>query len=207
MLSRLATGALVGAIGVTGLVGAALVVPAVSYAATGDSSALSNRVDRIKDALAGLVTDGTLTQAQADEVATTLAEKAPGPLRGHRPGRGIHLAALEELGITREEVRAAAEAGATLAELAEEQGVSSEEVVDVLVAAQQDRLSAAVADGRLTQAEADEKAADLDARITESLDDPIRRGPGRGHGHHRRGGGGPPPYVTRPAWPAAGRSR
>lgn len=198
MRSKLATGALAGAIGVTGLVGAALVVPAVSYAATGDSAALEQRVDRIKDALGGLVTDGTLTPAQADKVATTLAETAPPPGRGPGrpggpggPGRGARLEALEDLGITRAEVRAAAEAGKTLAQLAEEQGVSSAKVVDALVAAQQERLKAAVADGRLTQAEADEKAAALKTRITESLDDPIRRGPGR---HHH--GGGTPPSAT-----------
>ena len=190
MRSKLATGALAGAIGMTGLLGAALVVPAVSYAATGDSTALESRVDRIKDALAGLVTDGTLTQDQADKVASTLAEKAPGPMGGHgpgRPGRGLALEALEDLGITREEVRAAAQAGKTLAQLAEEQGVSSEKVVDALVAAAQERLKAAVADGRLTQAEADEKAAELKTRITESLDDPIRHGRGRGHHHHGEG--------------------
>ena len=165
--------------------GAALTSPAFAADTTSSTSATdraASRLTAIKDALKGLVTDGTLTQAQADEVASTLAEKAPGPPRGHGPGRGLHLAALEELGITAAEVRAAVEAGTTLAELAEQQGVSSEQVVDALVAAQQERLKAAVADGRLTQAEADEKAADLETRITESLDDPIR--PGRGHGHH-----------------------
>ena len=43
-------------------------------------------------------------------------------------------------------------------------------LVDALVAAEKERLAAAVTDGRLTQAEADERAADLEARITEWLD-------------------------------------
>jgi uncharacterized protein YidB (DUF937 family) len=188
MRSKLATAALVGALGLTGVTAAVLVVPAVSYAATGDSTALDDRVAAIKDALAGLVTDGSLTQAQADEVAEVLAEqRLGGHGHGHGgPGGRLDLAAATEaLGITADELRAAAEAGSTLSELAEEQGVDEDRLVDALVTAGEERLAQAVTDGRLTQAEADEKAADLEARITERLDQPI--GFGR-HGHR----GGPP---------------
>lgn len=184
MRTKLATYALAGALGLTGVAGAALVAPAVSYAATGDSTALESRVTSIKEALTGLVSDGTITQAQADRVASTLAEARPEGLghHGRGGGRGIHLEALADLGITAEEVRAAAEAGTTLAQLAEEQGVAEDEVVAALVAAGKEHLADAVADGRLTQAEADEKAADLQTRVTARLDEPIRR-KGR-HGHH-----------------------
>ncbi|MCW2679601.1 MAG: hypothetical protein JWM62_1002 [Frankiales bacterium] len=187
MRKKLATYALAGALGLTAVAGAALVAPAVSYAATGDSAALESRVTSIKDALKGLVTDGTITQAQADQVASTLAEARPEGLghHGRGGGRGVHLEALTPLGITAEEVRAAAEAGKTLAQLAEEQGVSDDKLVATLVEAQKARLAQAVTDGRLTQGEADEKAAELQARITERLDDPIRSK--RGHGRH----GGP----------------
>jgi hypothetical protein len=195
MRSKIATLALAGALGLTGVAGAALGAPALSYAATGDSTALEDRVASLKQALAGLVTDGTLTQAQADEVAATLAERGPsgGPGRHGGPGGrgglgGPGLAsALEDLGITSEEVRAAAEAGTTLAELAKQQGVSSDELVDALVAAGDERLDEAVAAGRLTQAEADEKAADLEARITERLDEPVRLGRGGRHHSHDDG--------------------
>ena len=187
MRNKLATYAVAGVVGLTGVAGAALAAPAVSYAATGDSAALQSRVTSIKEALAGLVSDGTLTQAQADQVAGTLGEKGPDGV-GHPPpgggGRGVHLEALTDLGITAEEVRAAADARKTLAQLAEEQGVSQDDLVSTLVAAAKERLADAVADGRLTQAEADEKAADLEARITDRLDDPIRH---KG-GHHGRGG-------------------
>ena len=184
MRTKLATYALAGALGLTGVAGAALVAPAVSYAATGDSTALESRVTSIKEALTGLVSDGTITQAQADRVASTLAQARPEGLghHGRGGGRGIHLEALDALGITAEEVRAAAEAGTTLAQLAQEQGVTQEKVVAALVAAGKEHLADAVADGRLTQAEADEKGADLQARVTERLDEPIRM-TGR-HGHH-----------------------
>jgi len=185
MRNKLATYALVGVLGLTAAAGAALVTPAVSYAATGDSAALESRVGAIKDALAGLVSDGTLTQKQADRVASTLAESRPKGL-GRGGGRGVHLEALSSLGITTEEVRAAAKAGTTLGQLAEDQDVSRDKVVSALVAAGKKRLADAVADGRLTQAEADEKSAGLQARVTEKLDDPIRQ-----KGGHRGRPGGP----------------
>ena len=53
--------------------GLAFAVPALA----GDETS-TNREDRIRDALAGLVEDGSITDAQADEVATTLAESGLG---------------------------------------------------------------------------------------------------------------------------------
>lgn len=192
MRSKLATLALAGTLGLTGVAGAALVVPAVSYAATGDSTALTERVSTIKEALAGLVSDGTLTQAQADRVATTLAEARPegrgpggGHLGGHRGDQVGLAAAAEALGLTEDEVQTALRSGQSLADLAEQEGVESAALVDALVAAAEERLAEAVADGRLTQAEADERAASLEERITASLDEV--RGPGRGHGGHHGG--------------------
>ena len=217
MRTKLATYALAGALGLTGVAGAALVAPAVSYAATGDSTALADRVTSIKDALAGLVTDGTLTQAQADSVASTLAET---PGLGHGPGGrggpggpgggigGRKLAAVaEDLGITQEELAAAAEAGTTLGALADEQGVSRDALVDALVAAGTAHLAEEVTEGDLTQAEADARAATLEERATASLDEPVCA-PGGGRGHH-----GPRPddsddttTTPAPATPEAGTS-
>ena len=202
MRTKLATYAVAGALGLTGVAGAALAVPAVSYAATGDSSALESRVSSITSALAGLVSDGTITQAQADRVATTLAQARPEGLGHHGPGgrggRGMHLEALEGLGITAEEVRAAAQAGKTLAQLAQEQGVGEDRVVDALVAAKKEHLAEHVAEGRLTQAEADEKAADLEARVTERMDEPIHL-----KGGHRGRHGEQAPSTTGTPSPAA----
>ena len=179
MRTKLATFALAGALGVTGVAGAALVAPAVSYAATGDSTALDARVASIAQALSGLVTDGSLTQAQADRVATTLAEARPDGGHGGHGGRGggggggrVDLAAAAEaLGITEQELRTQTQAGRTLADVAEAEGVAEGDLVDALVNAARTRLAEAVTAGRLTQAEADARAVDLEARITDSLDE------------------------------------
>ena len=194
MRTKLATYALAGTLGLTGLAGAALVAPAVASAATGDSTALDARISSLREALTGLVSDGSITQAQADEVATTIAEARPeglgrgghwgGPWSG--PGGGSRIdtaAAAEALGISPEELRTATKAGRTLADVAEAEGVAEADLVDALVAAAQTRLSEAVSAGRLTQAEADARAAALEARIADSLDELC--GPGG------RGGPGP----------------
>lgn len=193
MRSKLATVALAGALGLTGVVGAALAAPALSYAATGDGTALDDRVASLTSALEGLVSDGTLTRSQADEVATTLAERGPLGHRGHGGGPGggreVAAAAAEALGLTVDELRTAAQEGRTLTELAEREGVAPAAVVDAMVAAAEERLADEVAEGDLTQAEADAKAAQLEARITAAVDEPLRLGRG-GRGHHGRDGSG-----------------
>jgi hypothetical protein len=205
MRKKLVTVALAGALGITGVVGAALAAPALSYAATGDSAALEGRVASLKEALQGLVSDGTLTQAQADEVATTLAERGPLGRGGHGGpggGREVAAAAAEALGLTVDELRTAAQEGTTLAELAQREGVPTSTVVDAMVAAAEAHLAEEVAEGDLTQAEADARGAELRTRITASVDEPLRLGRGGRHGH--RHGGGPDEQDATPTPSAEG---
>lgn len=176
MRTKLASYVLAGTLGLTGV---ALVVPAASYAATGS---LTEGVSSVKDALAGLVADGTLTQAQADKVATVVAEARP-ERHGHgghgRHGHRFDLAtAAKALGLSEAELRTELRAGKTLADIADERDVPQADLVAALVKAGRARLAQAVTDGRLTQAQADEKAAGLQARITERLDQPLRKGHG-----------------------------
>lgn len=146
----------------------------------GKGEVSATRLQALKDALAGLVTDGTITQAQADAVASTL--EASAALRGHGPGHGgFHLdVAAEALGVTAAELRTALEVeGTTLADVAADQGVETSVLVDALVAAGTERISAAVTDGRLTQAEADAEIAALPERIGTLIEqEPGLRGPG-----------------------------
>ena len=135
----------------------------------------------IKDALAGLVKAGTLTQAQADKVATTLDQKLPE--RGFR-GHGMRIGAgLDEvagiIGITQDQLRTQLRNGKTLAEIAKSKGISQDTLVAKLVAAAKARLAAEVKAGRLTQARADAITAHLTTRITRLVTStPPMRGPG-----------------------------
>lgn len=197
MRTKLVALALTGTLGLTGL---ALVAPGSALAQTADGTP---RLTALKDALKGLVTDGTITQSQADEVASTLAEALPD--RGHHGGlRGVAKVAQEEvaeaLGITVEELRTQREEGKTLAQIAEAEGIEKADLIDDLVTAAKDRLAEAVADGRITQAQADEATTDLEARITEKVDQ-VGHGPGRkgGRGHHSHGPDGEDAPAATPA--------
>lgn len=190
MRNKAGTLVLATSLGLGGLATGVVLAPAMATAATTETStttAVGDRVTRIKDALKGLVADKTLTQAQADEVATTLAETLPQRGgRGHgRPG-GHLLSGLDDaataIGITEAELRTQLAAGKTLAQVAQAEGVSKTDLVATLVKAAEAALAQAVTDGRLTQGEADARKADLEARITDAVD---RVRPARGLHKHR----------------------
>ena len=209
-------------VGIGGLAAAAA-VPAVAVAANSgvlapvadDSSSGAQGLDGdrrdgdrpdpvtvIRGALDGLVSEGTITAAQADAVAAALAEKLPrgggphGPgMRG--PGPALDVLA-DALGMTPDEVRTALMDGTSVADLAQEKGVALATVVDALVAEAKAHLDEEVAEGDLTQQEADERLEEIRTRIGEMVQQsgvpgPGHRGgmggPGRG-GHHGMGGPG-----------------
>ncbi len=162
MRKKLVVAAAAGALTLTGL---AVAVPAVAATDETDDTSTSV-VDRIKDALAGLVDDGSISQEQADEVATTLSEADLG-WHGHHGGWfGLDTAA-ETLGMTEDELRTALQAeGASLAKVAEEKGVAVDTLVDALVKASQEGIAKAVQDG-MPQQVADERLADLQQQVTD----------------------------------------
>jgi polyhydroxyalkanoate synthesis regulator phasin len=151
---------------------------------------VADATTRIDEAVA----DGDLTQEEADERTANLVERVTdlvnGELRGpggHGFGRGFFLGAnfdvaAEALGITEDELRDALRDGQTIAEVASAQGVDVQAVIDALVAEATTRIDEAVADGDLTQEEADERTADLVERVTELVNNGELRGPGFGPG-------------------------
>jgi len=143
------------------------------------------RVARITEVLKALVDDGTLTQAQADKVAETLAASMPdrgpgGPGgrggRGHRgPGGPGHRGfqnlevAAGAIGITVDELRTEVIAGKTIAQVAEANGKTAQNVIDALVAEAKTMLDARVTDGTITQADADTRLTEITTRITDGV--------------------------------------
>ena len=127
-----------GTVGLAGLVGAVVAAPAMTASAvSAASSVATGRIEVIANALAGLVEDGTITQEQADQVAETLDEQLPDRGSGGLGGPGIRGgmllgldAAAEELGLTQEELHDQLHDGATLAQIAEEQGVEVDGLVE-----------------------------------------------------------------------------
>jgi membrane peptidoglycan carboxypeptidase len=164
--------------------GLALVGPSIASAAdstttTADQPATSSgdesRPDpaaRQAEALKPLVDDGTITQAQADAVIAALDAARPegmgpggGGPGGHGRGPGLEVAATA-LGIDADALRTEIESGKTIADVAADKGVDVQTVIDAIVADMQNHLTEAVTDGRLTQAEADARAADATEHAT-----------------------------------------
>jgi hypothetical protein len=183
----------------TGAVGAVVITPA---SATTSDNLVASRLAHIKSALSGLVSDGTLTQSQADKVAGTLDSKLAkqgmgGPGGPDRRMRMMGIkgmtqtrdAAAKALGLTTDKLRAALQSGKSLADVAKDQKVSVNSVVKAMVTATENALAGAVKDGTLTRAQADKMKTSLTQRITDRVNG-VR--PDVGPGHGPRGSGRSP---------------
>ncbi len=172
----------------TGAVGAVAMTPA---SATTSDNVVTSRLAHIKSALRGLVTDGTLTQAQADKVAGTLDSQPPmagmggrGGMGGRAGGMGLahsHDAAAKALGMTSDELYTAVQGGKTLADVAKNQKVSVGSLVKAMVADAEADLASAVKAGTMTQAQADTMKSALTQQITDQVNG-VRAGSGMGRG-------------------------
>ena len=173
--------------------GAAALGAGVLLAGPLTAAAQDNGDDWVSEALTGLVTDGTLTQQQADAVDQALDAARPtpdpgttgkhdhggrgrgGPGPGGRMGDfGVRVGldeAATAIGIEPAELRDALRDGQTIAEVAEANDVETQTVIDAMVAAAEARIDEAVADGRLTAEAATERLTDVTERITTFVED------------------------------------
>lgn len=111
-----------------------------------------------------------------------------GVMAGQRGGMGpqaslIALAA-DELGLTQQELIAQLQNNTTVAQIAEQQGVELSAIVEAFVAPRAERMQAAVAAERMTQAQADQQLATMQAQVTARLSQPWTPqgyGPGTGY--------------------------
>ena len=153
----------------------------------------------VEEAVTQAVADGTITQAQADQILTRLAEDGLGALRSLRGAwqhlmasivdrEAVQAAVADALGISVDELAAAHAEGTTLATLADEQGVSLDDVQAAVQAVIEEAVAQAVADGTITQAQADQILARLAEWPGFGLGGPRPGGP--------RGGGFSPAGFT-----------
>lgn len=141
-----------------------------------------------------------IASAQTDDSTTSEAPAASAPADGEgvgRPHRGHHhhhapglSLAATFLDIELDDLRTQLREGKTLAAIA---GDRTDELVAALVADGEKHLDDAVTHGRLTQAEADEKKAELPERMTTFVNATLpaegERGPGGRGGKHGGPGG------------------
>lgn len=156
--------------------------------ATEDTTTEVERVSVLDQTLSDLVTEGVITQDQAD----TISERVGTLKMTFRQSRIRHLDTVAGvLGMDAADIQGALAGGSTLADIA---GDQTDALIDALVAEHQARLDEAVAEGRIDADEAAEKAADIEQRVTDMVNGELeldRRGFGRrGHRHGGFGFGG-----------------
>lgn len=203
----------VGSLGVASAASSHSTPSAKSVATTrptiGGANAFSG-TNSFKTILDGLVTKGTITQAQEDAIIAALAAGkptmgaggpgGPGGFGGYRGGPmgGPNQAAeenviLSTLGITAATLQSDRAAGQSLATIA---GAKTQALITALVAAENSEIDAAVTAGRLTAAQATTEKSGVLARVTAEVNaTPGQRGAfggGRGRGHGQVGGLGAP---------------
>jgi len=157
----------------------------------------------VASVLAGLVTKGTITQAQADAITAALAaaeaaEHANDPQGGPMGAPGVGMpdpaAALSlissTIGVDAATIQKRLAAGETLGAIA---GAKKDALITALVAEETKRIDAAVTAGKLTAAQATTLKSTLTAHVTDEVNSTRPVGPmggGKG-GKGGRGHGGP----------------
>lgn len=146
--------------------------------------------------LSGLVTKGTITQAQADAITSAVtaahaAEDANRPVPADRAAKEAVITSV--LGIDAATLKSRLQAGETLATIA---GAKKQALIDALVAEETKRIDAAVTAGKLTAAQATTRKADLVAHVTSEVET-ARGVKGMGGKGGRHGG----PMGTAPTIP------
>jgi hypothetical protein len=123
--------------------------------------------------------EGWFTEDQADKVRERKAEGFPPGRRGLPRGRGgfvedhgkalLNIAA-EELGMSAKDLWAELKDGKSVADVAAEQGVDTQVIVDAYLTKMSERLDQAVEDGKLTQERADWMLEQAGAKFQELME-------------------------------------
>ncbi len=154
-----------------GTLGGLIALPSLSGAQTSTDStatAPAERPDpgaRFDEALKPLVDNGTITQEQADAVKQALKDS-----RGKGGPRGMQLDAVAQaLGLSADELHTKLEGGSTIAQVAQEQNVDVQVVIDAMVAGMNNRTDEALANGKIDQTKADQLKANATQRATDMV--------------------------------------
>ena len=181
------------------------------------ANGIEGRGQQLASILAGLVTKGTITQAQADAItaaynaaeAAEHADRPMGPRGGFGPFGDKLTVIASALGTDTTTVLTRLKAGDSLATIA---GAKKDALIAALVADETKKIDAAVTAGKLTSAQATELKANLVAHVTAEVNATAPAGGmmggkgergdkgGRGHGGPMGGGmmGGAAPTIPTP---------
>ncbi|MCX6018430.1 MAG: hypothetical protein NTZ50_07995 [Chloroflexi bacterium] len=152
---------------------------------------MRRRMTGIVFAVAGVAVVGMLAVGSAaakggpnvNPLHSPLGTPRAGGERQHGIGKESLAAAAEALGIDEAVLKAALDSGKSIADVAQAHNVNVSVVVNAIVAERQADLAKAVTDGKLTQAQADEKLTKFESKVTELVSEAPPSGGPRGPQH------------------------
>ena len=141
---------------------------ALSVSATAVASADNGKGrEKLGSALSGLVSNGTITQSQADAITKALADAKTAGKVVLDKNRAAKLAVITStLGITEEALKTRLKAGDSLATIA---GANKDALIAALVALKTKEINDAQTAGKITADQATKMKANLTTRITENI--------------------------------------
>ena len=141
---------------------------ALSVSATSIASADNGKGrEKLGSALSGLVSNGTITQSQADAINKSLADARTANKVVMDKNHAAKLAVITStLGITEEALKTRMKAGDSLATIA---GANKDALIAALVASKTKEINDAQAAGKITADQATKMKANLTTRVTEMV--------------------------------------
>jgi hypothetical protein len=149
---------------------------------------IADSLVQLTDQINQAVADGKLTQERADNLLTNLEDVVTRGINGelfpNRPGRGaagrvseriLIQAVADATSLRTPQILQQLHSGSTLADIITTNGVAVDAVVTSAVAAATEQVNTAVADGRLTQEQADQLIANLSDLYTATVNGELRQ--------------------------------
>jgi hypothetical protein len=132
------------------------------------------------------VADGRLSQAQADQLIANLTDLYTAAVNGelrqgrleNRVVRGVLNLAAEQTGLTHAEIVQELQADKSLADILTEHNIDPMGFIDAAVNQATERANTAVANGRITQEQADQLISTFRERLTERINQSVTIDPG-----------------------------
>lgn len=174
-------------IAATAVAGVTLALGTAGVASAHDNK--GGRGDKVATVLNGLVTKGTLTQAQVDAITKAMTEARDADRAAHDAIHAERTKVITDaLGIDEATLKSRLQAGESLATIA---GAKKDALINALVAFETKKIDEAVTAGKLTAAQATSMKTDLKTRITSHVEEVRGFGKGMGKGMDRDGDKGP----------------
>ena len=145
------------------LAGAVIAIPFVANAQNGSSEkiiSLDDPTNAIEEGKQNSETKGEMKQ---------------------KKDKGRHLlgTVMKSLGIEKADIAAGIRNGATLGEIAESNGITTEDLISTITSIMTEKLNEAVAEGKITADEALEKAENIQQRAQEMINKPLDQKPSK----------------------------